>query len=1397
MSYKEWRDNGMTGEWSSNGIFHGDNFYETTHHGKEPNVLFHLRVADHVDKDGKKGLLIDELQSDWHQRGKKAGYRKQLTTAEKREVRDILSKKITEEGQSLADVNRLNELQKKSRGVPEAPFKENWYQLGLKRAIKEAVDNGMERVYLTTGKTQVDRYDLSKALDSVDVRNISNGMLMVYASKDNKNVITQMTKPEGLADVIGKELADRALKDIADKKPTIYSGLDLQVGGEGMHQYYDKTYLNWLKKYANEHGATVGTTTLKGSTEPVYYLELNSKLQKSAKKGQSYKDGGSVASKQPTIEEMRAELAKGGKVKEPKSTVKAYKLFRVHEKHPGKLFPLFVDANTPVEMNKWVDAKEGEMSNGKVKSKIGSLAYRPGWHAGDLPIATHIGEKSDSSLTAPDQRPANHAWAEVEMPNDVDWQSVANERGTNAQGKVVPVKAHITDQIPKGGHYRYKTNPNMTGNWLIGGSMKVNRVLDDKEVEKINKAAGLSDLPRAQPFKKKKFGFASGGCVAPDEWKAEEHVNHKAGGGVVSLLRKHGLPAESSFDAAKKLSDGHRVFIVHDQDETPKEVNSVNDLRGYTPEQIYTVHPQHFIKHKADGGTIQGNKMDTPTLAQMRFQLNQNKNPTYASNIGIDQAVDMDPKRYITPNPSRNDFLPVGGVADSGGLPIGGVDKDNTQPGQQMMPAQNEPQPNQDGQPNSAPQGADGQQPGGYESSSPQGPTPPMGNLLSMTPQGQAMQAMGPVGGQAPAMARGGRVSPQQMAAIRAKMMMSRFKKYAEGGNVDVPYSETDNPGRILFHGKGHGQTRGIVVPRHMWEGTKGVYGKGKKEGEEFQSEGMRDINKARAEVYGSENRAPLTIGQVGRVHKNVLNEHFEKPMKQQIADENAALERLRAAKHIGAGANTLDKSEKLDTVKHERDKEGRSHEGFASKGVAGHSLYTSGHGANAEHHIINTCPGQTVGCGGGHDANGIIDTMKGTCFAPNAESQYVNASIRRACHEQAKHDPKMTRDWILAHTGSLRKVSDTADKKNVVTLFRPNVVDETDVSSRHVIRHLNKQRKIKDKPPIVANSYGKTNELHDPENGYFVTHSNVGPKVKHGTSIAENIARDKQRVRSTVTATDASGKDFENEQGNLTPPKGSYMVTDVKRKSPMQKKMEEHITHAKYWSTGRNKDELSQHEKDEGEEGHFNGEGEKTSEDQAHYGHITFDGKRYDYQKQHILHPRLVNVPERKLNKKTGKIEDVEHMIPTDSRFMDENFLPKNRYKTKNGKLAGHILMTTPTESTSNLGHETTFTHHVGDHDIEYAKKNNGEYEIDSPMHQAMAEGKEYIKPEPITISRKAKAVKKAEGGRIEFMPHDYDDDFNAFPERNYIAQHHLSNRAGVEDETEIPESLLQRPKD
>lgn len=251
--------------------------------------------------------------------------------------------------------------------------------------------------------------------------------------------------------------------------------------------------------------------------------------------------GEHVALRPDVIREAHAD---GGYV--PQKTKKAYKLFRT--KGDGKLYPLFVHADKPVEMGKWLEAEEGPQgkAQGKVKSKLGDLAYRPGWHAGDLPVATHIGGKSDPSLKKPDYRPDNHVWAEVEMAADRDWQAEADSRGKG-------VKAHITDQVPLGGFYRYKTNPNMTGNWLIGGHMKVNRVLSDDEVKAINDQAGVADLPRLDRTEK-----ADGGSVAERSpmFEGMHEELYDEDGKPMELW--HGTPQTGGFEAFDDAKLGAR-----------------------------------------------------------------------------------------------------------------------------------------------------------------------------------------------------------------------------------------------------------------------------------------------------------------------------------------------------------------------------------------------------------------------------------------------------------------------------------------------------------------------------------------------------------------------------------------------------------------------------------------------------------------------------------------------------------------------------------------------------------------------------------------------------------------------------------------------------------------------
>ena len=179
----------------------------------------------------------------------------------------------------------------------------------------------------------------------------------------------------------------------------------------------------------------------------------------------------------------------------PKNVVTAYKLFRTKKNAPNQLFPLYLRNKEAVPQGVWLEAQIGEegKKSGKVKSSLGDLAFRPGWHAGDLPRSTHIGGKSKGKgQSKPDYRRDNEVWAEVEMAADKDWQPIANSRMKGKDKRT----AHITDQIPKNGFYRYKTNANMEGEWLIGGAMKVVRVLPDAEVKAINMENGVADLPR-------------------------------------------------------------------------------------------------------------------------------------------------------------------------------------------------------------------------------------------------------------------------------------------------------------------------------------------------------------------------------------------------------------------------------------------------------------------------------------------------------------------------------------------------------------------------------------------------------------------------------------------------------------------------------------------------------------------------------------------------------------------------------------------------------------------------------------------------------------------------------------------------------------------------------------
>jgi hypothetical protein len=99
-------------------------------HFFDHNVLAHIRTTVREDVAGRKLLFVEEIQSDWHQSGKRYGY----------------------------DCNAWGQ-------VANAPFKKDWPVLAIKLMLIYAVQNGFDGISWPKGEIQETRY--SKDLNAI------------------------------------------------------------------------------------------------------------------------------------------------------------------------------------------------------------------------------------------------------------------------------------------------------------------------------------------------------------------------------------------------------------------------------------------------------------------------------------------------------------------------------------------------------------------------------------------------------------------------------------------------------------------------------------------------------------------------------------------------------------------------------------------------------------------------------------------------------------------------------------------------------------------------------------------------------------------------------------------------------------------------------------------------------------------------------------------------------------------------------------------------------------------------------------------------------------------------------------------------------------------------------
>ena len=256
-------------------------------HFDEPNILVHLRINTRTDVDGNKVLFIEEVQSDWGQKGKREGFESPKRKATDKKIAELwdkqkeaesnvtkLMRKAREEKPmtSVAEQislgnkeveqahNAVNEIQKQRMDLvdsirsmdggvinplPTAPFVTDtnaWTKLGLKTALKEAVAQGADKLAWTTGEQQNDRYDLSKSVDFIEYNKTKDGQYNLSIQIKNGNEETYKLKENELEGFVGKEVAQKIINNEGYESDVpgthVLLDKDLKIGGKGMKGFY-------------------------------------------------------------------------------------------------------------------------------------------------------------------------------------------------------------------------------------------------------------------------------------------------------------------------------------------------------------------------------------------------------------------------------------------------------------------------------------------------------------------------------------------------------------------------------------------------------------------------------------------------------------------------------------------------------------------------------------------------------------------------------------------------------------------------------------------------------------------------------------------------------------------------------------------------------------------------------------------------------------------------------------------------------------------------------------------------------------------------------------------------------------------------------------------------------
>jgi hypothetical protein len=323
------------------------------HFPNAENTFGSIRATDRTI-DGTPTLFAEEIQSDWAIAGAKRGYKSKIDsnenallvkqydslTAERRQIEGIVA---TGDDASLVTQNAIQKLNQINAeltqisdrltlirsGVPDNPFRGNWYKPVINNFLVKAAQEGKGGIGFPVGEIVKDRYNLANVVDRIEsstdrtvyptplrggpFKTVTIDLKPALAGANEKQMSLRVDK-DGLvrgvnADqynrFIGKPLTEVVGKGVSEKilsnDSQVMTDLDLKIGGEGKDKLYDDMLPKHLNEIGKRYGVQLEKRTIpfsegKKKESEVYFMPITEEMRNDilSEGLPMFKQGGSV-----------------------------------------------------------------------------------------------------------------------------------------------------------------------------------------------------------------------------------------------------------------------------------------------------------------------------------------------------------------------------------------------------------------------------------------------------------------------------------------------------------------------------------------------------------------------------------------------------------------------------------------------------------------------------------------------------------------------------------------------------------------------------------------------------------------------------------------------------------------------------------------------------------------------------------------------------------------------------------------------------------------------------------------------------------------------------------------------------------------------------------------------